>query len=255
MQPINVLFADFSNLQVVLILIIFTWSGFVRAGLGFGGAALSLPLLLLIDNSPLFFLPVIAIHLLIFSGITMLPKIKQVHWPFIQSSLKWIILPKLIGVIGLFSLPAQWMVLIIYGLTLFYAVQWLLRLTISSNSPWTDRLMLLLGGYFSGTSLTGAPLIISIAIKQVPTHAYRDTLFLLWFILVNIKLAAFMVAGVELQWQWALLLLAPASVGHVIGNYYHHQLMTQAPERVKQVLGGGLLVISIIGIAKTWGWF
>ncbi len=56
----------------LLIALIFVWSGFVRSGLGFGGAALSLPFLLLIDNNPLIFLPIIAIHLLIFSSSTVL---------------------------------------------------------------------------------------------------------------------------------------------------------------------------------------
>jgi hypothetical protein len=45
--------------QYVLIALIFVWSGFVRSGLGFGGAVMSLPFLLLIDNQPLVFLPII----------------------------------------------------------------------------------------------------------------------------------------------------------------------------------------------------
>ena len=46
---------------------IFVWSGFVRAGLGFGVAVLTLPLLLAVDDRPLFWLPILALHLLIFS--------------------------------------------------------------------------------------------------------------------------------------------------------------------------------------------
>ncbi len=61
---------DFSTAQLVAVSAIFVWSGFVRAGLGFGGAALGLPLMLLVEDQPLFFLPIVATHLLIFSGIT-----------------------------------------------------------------------------------------------------------------------------------------------------------------------------------------
>ena len=54
--------------QYALIGIIFVWSGFVRSGLGFGGAVLALPFLLLVLNEPLVFLPIISIHLLVFSS-------------------------------------------------------------------------------------------------------------------------------------------------------------------------------------------
>ena len=62
-----------SNLDVyqyVLIGLVFIWSGIVRSGLGFGGAGLALPFLLLIDDRPLVYLPIIAVHLLIFSSLT-----------------------------------------------------------------------------------------------------------------------------------------------------------------------------------------
>src|SRR5690606_8799698 len=62
--------ADLSLIQYLLIALIFTWSGFVRSGLGFGGAVMSLPFLLLIDNQPLIYLPIIAVHLLFFSTLT-----------------------------------------------------------------------------------------------------------------------------------------------------------------------------------------
>ncbi|MFN4987568.1 MAG: hypothetical protein ACK5FO_04780, partial [Burkholderiales bacterium] len=60
--------ADLQWYEIVLIGLVFVWSGFVRSGLGFGGAVLALPFLLLIVNDPLIFLPIIAVHLLIFSG-------------------------------------------------------------------------------------------------------------------------------------------------------------------------------------------
>ena len=153
---------DFSTAQLVAISAIFVWSGFVRAGLGFGGAALALPLLLMVANQPLFFLPIIALHLLIFSSLTMGKGFKNVDGAFLKESLSWMIIPKLAGVIGLLSLPNQWMVWIIYAITAGYAFTWIIKWEIRSQSPWADRLLFIIGGYFSGVSLIGAPLILSL---------------------------------------------------------------------------------------------
>ena len=62
---------DFQWYQFALIIIVFIWSGFVRAGFGFGGALFTIPFLLLIHDDPLFFLPIISIHLLFFAGLTL----------------------------------------------------------------------------------------------------------------------------------------------------------------------------------------
>ncbi|MGZ4991140.1 MAG: hypothetical protein ACXV8S_10275 [Methylobacter sp.] len=44
----------------------FVWTGLVRTGLGFGSAALGLPLMLFINNNSLLWLPIISVHLLFF---------------------------------------------------------------------------------------------------------------------------------------------------------------------------------------------
>ena len=49
--------SDFTSGQFLAIALIFIWTGFVRTGIGFGGAALGLPLLLLVDDKPLVFFP------------------------------------------------------------------------------------------------------------------------------------------------------------------------------------------------------
>lgn len=243
---------EFSSLQLVLISLIFTWSGFVRSGFGFGGAVLSMPLFLLVDDAPLFFLPIIAIHLLFFTFVTSARKLQNVHWRFVKNGMTWMLIPKLAGVIGLLSLPAQWMILIIYAITMFYAIQWILRIQLGSHSLWTDRIMLMLGGYFSGVSLVGAPLIVTAAIRQVPPQSYRDTLFVMWFMLVVIKMAAFIWAGVDLQWWWAMAFMVPATIGHFIGLHFHDYLVHHKPEQVKRVLGTVLLAISAIGIYRLY---
>jgi len=129
---------DFTSGQLIAIALIFVWSGFVRAGLGFGGAALVLPLLLMVIDQLLFFLPIVATHLLIFSSVASARRFKNIDRAFLREALSWMIIPKLIGVIGLLSLPSQWMVMIIYAITGFYAITWVLKWEIRSQSPgWT----------------------------------------------------------------------------------------------------------------------
>ena len=239
---------EFTTAQLIAVSLIFVWSGFVRAGLGFGGAALALPLLLMVIDQPLFFLPIVATHLLIFSSITAGRSFKNVDLKFLRESLTWMIIPKLAGVIGLLSLPNEWMVLIIYGITGFYAITWIIKWEISSQSPWVDRLLLVLGGYFSGVSLIGAPLTVAVAVRKMAIESYRDTLFMLWFILVVIKMSAFAIAGVDLQWQWSLALLAPTAIGHYLGLKFHQQMLKRNPLVVRQWLGVGLLLIIIVAI-------
>ena len=91
----------FSPLELLMIAIIFTWIGFVRTGLGFGGAVLGLPILMLIGGSPIDWLPIIGIHLLFFSSITLSNSLRQVDWQYLKKSLPWILPAKIIGVIGL----------------------------------------------------------------------------------------------------------------------------------------------------------
>ena len=65
---------SFTFLELSLVALIFVWIGFIRTGLGFGGAVLGLPILMLIGGSPIDWLPIIGIHLLFFSSITL-----QIH--------------------------------------------------------------------------------------------------------------------------------------------------------------------------------
>jgi uncharacterized protein len=50
-----------------------------------------------------------------------------------------------------------------------------------SSHPVTDGIFLGLGAYISGTSLIGAPLIMTVYMVHVACEKLRDTLFVLWF--------------------------------------------------------------------------
>jgi uncharacterized membrane protein YfcA len=253
--------------QYSLIALVFVWSGFVRSGLGFGGAALSLPFLLLIENQPLFFLPIIAVHLLVFSSITVAsshlrekrpavaaeraPSGARIDWRYLRYALAVMILPKLIGVFGLITLPAALMSGIIFLIVAVYAVGYMLNRPFRSRGKGLDLVFLVLGGYVSGASLVGAPLIVAVFSNHVPRHQLRDTLFVLWFLLVTIKLAAFVYAGVDLQLAQQLWLLPFAALGHVLGLRLHRRLLEAETAAFFRLMGAALLLVSSVGLAKV----
>ncbi|MDJ0881854.1 MAG: TSUP family transporter, partial [Gammaproteobacteria bacterium] len=224
-------------------------SGFVRSGLGFGGAALGLPLMLLVSDEPLFWLPMIGIHLLIFTSWTLRTRIRNVDWSYFKKSLIYILPAKLVGVFGLLNLPNNLLIVIIYSITMFYALLWLLNLSIHSERGWTDKLFLITGGYVSGTSLTGAPLIVAVFMQHIARDQLRNTLFVMWFVLVTIKLATFVTFGFDLHVTSALLLVPAAAIGHVIG-LKTHDYMLQNDRLFKRILGGMLILISILGLSR-----
>jgi len=86
---------DLDWYQYAAVGLIFVWSGFVRSGLGFGGAVLALPFLLLIINDPLIFLPLIAMHLIFFSTLIMLQSVRgrtadqvgTINWDYLKRCL------------------------------------------------------------------------------------------------------------------------------------------------------------------------
>ncbi|ORU91153.1 MAG: permease [Cycloclasticus sp. symbiont of Poecilosclerida sp. N] len=240
----------FSNTELFLVSLIFIWAGFVRTGLGFGGAALGLPLMLLIGASPVYWLPIIGIHLLFFSSLTLLKSIKKVDWVYLKSSLWWIIPPTFIGVFGLISLPAKVMIIFVYSIAIFYAAIWIFGQKITSHKPWVDKLLLIFGGYVAGTSLTGAPLIVAVFMRHVTKEYLRNTLFVLWFMLVSIKMLTFVAIGVTIEWQLSLWLIPVAAIGHIFGLKMHDKIIHN-DALFKRWVGGALFVVSSFGLLKV----
>jgi uncharacterized protein len=237
------MFPDFSILDIVLTGLLFMWAGFVRSGLGFGGAALGLPFMLFINDQPVYWLPIIGFHLLFFSAMTLRTRMHNVDWNYLRTSLYYIIPPALIGVFGLLNLPNLWVVTFIYSITLFYAVMWLLNKSIHSENIWFDKLLLVFGGYVAGTSLTGAPLMVAVYVRNVIQSQLRNTLFVLWFILVSIKMTTFAALGVELNFLTAVVLLPVAAIGHIAGLKTHDRIL-QNDILFKRVIGAMLIVVS-----------
>lgn len=252
---------ELSSYQLVLVALVFVWSGFVRSGLGFGGAVLSLPFLLLIDNQPLVYLPIISVHLLVFSSAIWIQNYFQrsrgklppeleggVDWAYLKKAMIIMIIPKLIGVFGLLTLPADVMSKIIFVIVGAYAISYIINRPFASNSQALDTGLLVLGAYISGTSLIGAPLIMIVFARHVSRFQLRDTLFALWFVLVTIKLGAFVAAGVDLQWIHHSWLLPAAAMGHFVGLRFHSYILRADQKIFFRVLGSVLLFVSLMGL-------
>ncbi len=254
--------SELSVLQLVLIGLIFVWSGIVRSGLGFGGAVLSLPFLLMILDDPIVFLPIISVHLLVFASLTVWqnnrnkPKedggvLATVDWRYLGKALSIMIVPKIAGVFGLIVFSNTVMSAIIFFIVFLYSLSYIFNVPFKSKHPLVDVVFLAIGGYVSGTSLIGAPLIIAVFANHVSKYKLRDTLFVLWFILVTIKMGAFIYADIDLQLIHHLWLLPCAAIGHVIGLRLHKKLVNAETPVFFRVLGAALLVVSVFGIVQS----
>lgn len=242
--------ADFTALQIGLVALIFIWTGFVRSGLGFGGAALGLPLMLFVLAQPIYWLPIIGAHLLFFSALTLRTRLHNVDWKYLRRSSVYIVPSALVGVLGLLNLPNSWLVVFVYTITLIYACLWVLEIDIKSENEWVDKSLLIAGGYVAGTSLTGAPLMIAVFMRNVVFEKLRDTLFVLWFVLVSIKMTAFISLSVDLHFLTAVALLPIAAIGHYAG-LKAHQMILKNDKVFKRVMGGLLIIISVLGLVNV----
>ena len=122
---------------------------------------------------------------------------------------------------------------------------------ITSHKSWVDKLLLVFGGYVAGTSLTGAPLIVAVYMRHVAKEYLRNTLFVLWFILVSIKMITFVAMGVEIDWMLAIHLIPVAAIGHVIGLKTHDKIIAN-DQLFKKWIGSALLLISSFGLLKLF---
>jgi len=237
--------------QLGALALAFLWSGFVRSGLGFGGAALTLPLLLLVIDDPLVFLPTIGCQLIVFSVLTIATRLYNVDWRFLGGLVLALALPVAAGLVGLLNLAPGVLSLVVYAVTLCYGLMYLLDRAIVSRSRTSDVFLILLGGYVSGVSLTGAPLIVAVGARRLPPARLRDTLFVLWIVLVVVKLGTFVAADVNLQWPLFVATLPFVTIGHVCGLRLHARLVAGGATGFRRVVGAGLAAVSVVGLLST----
>jgi len=88
---------------------------------------------------------------------------------------------------------------------------------------------------------------VAVYAKITSKERLRDTLFVLWFVLVSIKIITLAAFGIDLQLSSALLLIPIAALGHIVGLKVHTYLL-QNDQTFRRVIGGVLFVICSIGI-------
>lgn len=243
---------QFCSLNDYILLFAFVWSGFVRGGLGFGGAALMMPIALLGVNSPLEIVPIIAVQLFIFSLATVLKNYRNVNWYFVIHFTLLLSIPVAMGLFGLVAFPSRWLMSIVYIIVVAYAFQYIYPIKIKINTLWLDFLVIFIGGYMLGISLTGGPPIVAVAMKKLPKEEVRDTLFTLWSLLSAAKLTALYFIGVNLHLSAQLWLFPAALVGHIIGVFFHKKLLRCKGQTFYRLLGSILLLVTVIGLIKIW---
>jgi hypothetical protein len=95
--------------------------------------------------------------------------------------------------------------------------------------------------------LTGAPLMVAVFMRRVRKEQLRDTLFVLWFALVSIKMTTFVILSVDLHFLAALSLLPVAAIGHYLG-LKAHETISKNDVAFKRWMGGGVVIISAMGL-------
>lgn len=241
---------EFTPITVIVLLIAFWWSGFVRAGLGFGGAGLMYPIAFLVIDSVLFIVTVVGVHLLFFSLITLCSGgYKKVDWPTTIKLLLIILPPTLVGVFGLLQMSDFLLLMVVYGILILYSLSYIFQFE-TKPSPWLNVPILLLGGYVSGLSLSGAPLIAAVALQYLKKEQARESMYVLWVVLVFIKLATLIAYDVDMNWEHHLWLLPMAILGTLMGTRLHKKIQAMQNEQFYRWMGFTLLALSLTGLIR-----
>lgn len=89
--------------------------------------------------------------------------------------------------------------------------------------------------------------MVAVYMRNVSRDRLRDTLFVLWFILVSIKMTTFIALSVDLHFPAALMLIPVAAIGHMLGLKAHDAIMRN-DLLFKRWIGGGLVIVSTLGL-------
>ena len=241
---------ELTPIVVIVLLISFWWSGFVRAGLGFGGAGLMYPIAFLVVDSVIFIVPIVGVHLLIFTGITLARGgYHKVDWQTTGKLLLICLPAKIIGVFGLLQMPDFWLLMAVYGILIFYSVSYILNIKMKPRG-WVNVPILLFGAYMSGLTLAGAPLIAAVALQYLKKEQAKESMYVIWIVMVVIKMSTLIYYEVDLQLEYHLWLLPAAFVGNYMGSKMHDRLQQMQGATFYRWMGIALLTLSLTGLAR-----
>ena len=92
--------------------------------------------------------------------------------------------------------------------------------------------------------------MVAVYMRNVAAEQLRNTLFVLWFTLVAIKMSTFKALDVDIHLLTAIYLLPIAAIGHIIG-LKAHDLILKNDKKFKRVIGAVLIVISLLGLTQV----
>ena len=92
--------------------------------------------------------------------------------------------------------------------------------------------------------------MVAVFMRNIPFHQLRNTLFVLWFVLVSIKMLTFILLSVELHFLSAAALIPIATIGHIVGLHTHDRIL-QNDQLFKRLIGIVLIVICILGLLRA----
>jgi uncharacterized protein len=243
---------DLSAVQTCLLMLVFAWSGFVRAGLGFGGTALALPLALIVVESAQVVVPLFLVQLFVLSGVHTWRHRGNIDWRSVGYLTALLVMPVLAGVYTLIKLPHHGFMTLVYLCVLGVAMQYIVPFEFTSTRKAVDLVLLLVGGYVLGSTTAGGPPIVAVSMRYVARDKVRDTLLGLWLLVSAMNLVVLSQADVDLQWRSQLWLLPATVVGHCMGDRCHRQLLTMQTTGFYRVVGAALLIVTVIGLIKLW---
>ena len=241
---------ELTPIVVIVLLISFWWSGFVRAGLGFGGAGLMYPIAFLVVDSVIFIVPIVGAHLLLFTIMTLVGGgYKRVDWSTTWKLLLVMMPAKIIGVFGLLQMPDFWLLMAVYAILIFYSVSYILNIKMKPRG-WVNVPILLFGAYMSGLTLAGAPLIAAVALQYLNREQAKESMYVIWIVMVVIKMSTLIYYDVDLQLEYHLWLLPAAFVGNYMGSKMHDRLQQMQSDVFYRWMGIALLVLSLTGLSR-----
>ncbi|HBA33196.1 MAG TPA: permease, partial [Gammaproteobacteria bacterium] len=241
---------ELTPVTVVVLALSFVWSGFVRGGFGFGGGALMLPFALLVVDSPLYIVPLLAVQLIAFSLFNVILYFKNIDWYYLLRFTAILFLPTAAGVFGLLVLPDRLLMIFLYLIVATYAINYIFPFRIRVQSRWLDLIILFIGGYLSGSAFTGGPPIAAVAARYIPKQKLRETLLSMWVVIAFMKLPTLYATGIDLQLQHQLWLFPCVFFGHLMGMRFHDKLITMQNESFFRAIGIVLLAVTAVGLSR-----
>ncbi|MEE2716148.1 MAG: TSUP family transporter [SAR324 cluster bacterium] len=230
----------------------FIWSGFVRSGFGFGGLVLMLPLALLFVDSPIHIIPITAVHVFITGVATVLLRFKVIVWRQLFHIMGVMVVPVVLGLLGLITLPDVWLVGMVQVIVALYAINYIRPFKGLPGGRLVDYATLAFGGYLSGLALLGSPLIVPVAGRWIERERLRDSLLTLWVLLAPFKIVMLFATGVDFHWDWQLWLFPVHLIGYGLGLLFHAKLLQHRSEVFYRIIGWMLLAVVAVGLWQTY---